>query len=91
MHEAFLAPEVDAKGPRGQRTIGGYHEDATNGHFVRRDRLGYCEVSTAVQDKDAWGTDGWARKCITAGYFHQAARVKGIGEYMNVRTGVGAD
>ena len=28
------------------------------------------------------------RKCITAGYFHQAARVKGIGEYMNVRTGV---
>lgn len=36
------------------------------------------------------GTD-WdiVRKCITAGYFHQAARVKGIGEYMNVRTGVG--
>jgi hypothetical protein len=28
------------------------------------------------------------RKCITAGYFHQAARVKSIGEYMNVRTGV---
>ncbi|KAI9639032.1 putative RNA helicase [Dioszegia hungarica] len=35
------------------------------------------------------GTD-WdiVRKCITAGYFHQAARVKGIGEYMNVRTGL---
>jgi pre-mRNA-splicing factor ATP-dependent RNA helicase DHX38/PRP16 len=35
------------------------------------------------------GTD-WdiVRKCITAGYFHQAARVKGIGEYMNIRTGV---
>jgi pre-mRNA-splicing factor ATP-dependent RNA helicase DHX38/PRP16 len=33
------------------------------------------------------GTD-WdvIRKCITAGYFHQAARVKGIGEYMNCRT-----
>jgi hypothetical protein len=28
------------------------------------------------------------RKCITAGYFHQAARVKGIGEYVNIRTGV---
>lgn len=28
------------------------------------------------------------RKCITAGYFHQAARVKGIGEYMNIRTAV---
>lgn len=58
MHEAFLAPEVDAKGPRGQRSIGGYHEDATNGHFVRRDGLGYREVSTAVQNKTAWGTDG---------------------------------
>jgi hypothetical protein len=35
------------------------------------------------------GTD-WdiIRKCITAGYFHQAARVKGIGEYVNIRTGV---
>ena len=35
------------------------------------------------------GTD-WdvIRKCITAGYFHQAARVKGIGEYMNCRTAV---
>lgn len=33
------------------------------------------------------GTD-WdiVRKSITAGYFHQAARVKGIGEYMNCRT-----
>ncbi|KAI5991285.1 pre-mRNA splicing factor [Pisolithus orientalis] len=28
------------------------------------------------------------RKAITAGYFHQAARVKGIGEYVNIRTGL---
>ncbi|WFD35383.1 RNA helicase [Malassezia cuniculi] len=28
------------------------------------------------------------RKCITSGYFHQAARVKGIGEYMHCRTGM---
>ena len=27
------------------------------------------------------------RKAICAGYFHQAARVKGIGEFVNVRTG----
>lgn len=27
------------------------------------------------------------RKAITAGYFHQAARVKGIGEFVNIRTG----
>ncbi|XP_029464132.1 pre-mRNA-splicing factor ATP-dependent RNA helicase PRP16 isoform X3 [Rhinatrema bivittatum] len=35
------------------------------------------------------GTD-WdiIRKCICAAYFHQAAKLKGIGEYVNVRTGM---
>ena len=34
------------------------------------------------------GTDfDCVRKAITAGYFHQAARVKGIGEFVNIRTG----
>lgn len=35
------------------------------------------------------GTD-WdvIRKCICAGYYHQAARVKGVGEYVNLRTAV---
>lgn len=35
------------------------------------------------------GTD-WdvIRKCICAGYYHQAAKVKGIGEYVNLRTSV---
>lgn len=35
------------------------------------------------------GTD-WdvIRKCICAGYYHQAAKVKGIGEYINLRTSV---
>jgi len=28
------------------------------------------------------------RKAITAGYFHQAARVKGIGEFVNIRSGL---
>lgn len=28
------------------------------------------------------------RKCICSSYFHQAARLKGIGEYVNVRTGM---
>lgn len=27
------------------------------------------------------------RKCICSAYFHQAARLKGIGEYVNCRTG----
>ncbi|KAI0136419.1 P-loop containing nucleoside triphosphate hydrolase protein [Xylariales sp. AK1849] len=35
------------------------------------------------------GTD-WdiIRKCICSGYYHQAAKVKGIGEYINLRTSV---
>ncbi len=35
------------------------------------------------------GTD-WdvVRKCICSGYYHQAAKVRGIGEYMNLRTSV---
>ncbi|DAA79681.1 TPA_exp: Uncharacterized protein A8136_0454 [Trichophyton benhamiae CBS 112371] len=35
------------------------------------------------------GTD-WdiIRKCICSGYYHQAGRVKGIGEYINLRTSV---
>ncbi len=28
------------------------------------------------------------RKCICSGYYHQAAKVKGIGEYINLRTSV---
>jgi len=28
------------------------------------------------------------RKAIAAGYFHQAARAKGIGEFVNIRTGL---
>lgn len=37
------------------------------------------------------GTD-WdvIRKCICAAFFHQAARLKGIGEYVNTRTGMPA-
>jgi pre-mRNA-splicing factor ATP-dependent RNA helicase DHX38/PRP16 len=28
------------------------------------------------------------RKCISSGYFHNAAKLKGIGEYVNLRTGI---
>lgn len=34
------------------------------------------------------GTSTDGRKCIAAGYFHQAARVKNLGEYVNIRTGL---
>jgi len=39
------------------------------------------EIVSAGTDFDAM------RKAICAGYFHQAARVKGIGEFTNIRTG----
>ncbi|KAI9887059.1 MAG: DEAH-box RNA helicase prp16 [Watsoniomyces obsoletus] len=40
-------------------------------------------------DTVSCGTD-WdvIRKCICSGYYHQAAKVKGIGEYINLRTSV---
>lgn len=40
-------------------------------------------------DMVSCGTD-WdvIRKCICSGYYHQAAKVKGIGEYINLRTSV---
>ena len=31
--------------------------------------------------------DDIVRKAITAGYFHQACKVKGIGEFVNIRSG----
>ncbi|KAG8761183.1 DEAH-box RNA helicase prp16 [Serendipita sp. 396] len=40
------------------------------------------EIVSAGTDYDI------VRKAITAGYFHQAARVKGIGEFVNVRSGL---
>jgi pre-mRNA-splicing factor ATP-dependent RNA helicase DHX38/PRP16 len=39
------------------------------------------EIVSAGTDYDV------VRKAITAGYFHQTARVKGIGEFVNVRSG----
>lgn len=50
-------------------------------------------VSIVSQDRSmtvrSCGTD-WdvLRKCICSGYFAQAAKVKGLGEYMNLRTNV---
>jgi len=40
------------------------------------------ELTSAGTDFDV------IRKAIAAGYFHQAARVKGIGEFVNIRTGL---
>lgn len=54
-----------------------------------RDQLHDIMVSQQKLSLTSCGTD-WdvIRKCICAGYYHQAAKVKGIGEYINLRTSV---
>ncbi|WFD24175.1 RNA helicase [Malassezia equina] len=76
----------------------GFKDSWCNRHFLHAKLLRKArEVRAQLEDilksqklaLVSCGTD-WdvIRKCITSGYFHQAARVKGIGEYRNCRTGV---
>lgn len=76
----------------------GYRDSWCTQHFLHAKLLRKArEVRTQLEDIMktqrlnivSCGTD-WdvVRKCITSGYFHQAARVKGIGEYVNCRTGI---
>lgn len=75
-----------------------YRDDWASRHFLHPKTLRKArEVRTQLLDIMKHqkldiipcGTD-WdvIRKTICAAYFHQAARVKGIGEYQHVRTGV---
>ncbi|KAH9931272.1 P-loop containing nucleoside triphosphate hydrolase protein [Fomitopsis serialis] len=76
----------------------GYRDDWCIRHFLHPKLLRKArEVRTQLEDIMKFqkmemisaGTDfDVIRKAITAGYFHQAARVKGIGEYVNIRTGL---
>lgn len=95
-HEALPPPQAAQEGPRGSRTAGGHPQEPEARHSVGRYRLGRRPVSfdhpllvhaslASRLTSDHIGLP-LARKSITAGYFHQAARVKGIGEYMNCRT-----
>jgi pre-mRNA-splicing factor ATP-dependent RNA helicase DHX38/PRP16 len=54
-----------------------------------RDQLHDIMVNSQKMEYVSCGTD-WdvIRKCICSGYYHQAAKVKGIGEYINLRTSV---
>ncbi|GAC75786.1 mRNA splicing factor ATP-dependent RNA helicase [Moesziomyces antarcticus T-34] len=76
----------------------GYRDSWCNRHFLHPKTLRKArEVRAQLEDiiksqklrlvscDTDW--DG-IRKCITAGYFHQAARSAGIGEYANCRTGI---
>ncbi|CAG8698322.1 10198_t:CDS:10, partial [Ambispora leptoticha] len=76
----------------------GYREDWCVKHFIHAKAMRKAqEVRSQLMDimnaermeYVSCGTE-WdvVRKCICSAYFHQAARVKGIGEYVNCRTGM---
>ncbi|GLB36636.1 putative helicase associated domain (HA2) Add an annotation [Lyophyllum shimeji] len=76
----------------------GYRDDWAMRHFLHPKLLRKArEVRVQLEDIMKFqkmdlisaGTDfDVLRKAITAGYFHQAARVKGIGEFVNIRSGL---
>jgi pre-mRNA-splicing factor ATP-dependent RNA helicase DHX38/PRP16 len=76
----------------------GFRDDWATRHFLHPKLLRKArEVRAQLEDIMKFqkmeiisaGTDfDIVRKAITAGYFHQCARVKGIGEYVNIRTGL---
>ncbi|KAF8665135.1 hypothetical protein AX16_000601 [Volvariella volvacea WC 439] len=76
----------------------GFRDDWAMRHFLHPKLLRKArEVRAQLEDIMKFqkmeiipaGTDfDVIRKAITAGYFHQAARVKGIGEFVNIRSGL---
>ncbi|KAF8895011.1 P-loop containing nucleoside triphosphate hydrolase protein [Gymnopilus junonius] len=76
----------------------GYRDDWAMRHFLHPKLLRKArEVRVQLEDIMKFqkmdiistGTNfDVVRKAITAGYFHQAARVKGIGEFVNIRSGL---
>ena len=82
-----------------QWQVNGYKDSWCLAHFLhpraikkaREIRMQLVDIMKFASSKplESCGTD-WdiIRKCICAGYFHQAARVKNMGEYTNVRTGM---
>jgi pre-mRNA-splicing factor ATP-dependent RNA helicase DHX38/PRP16 len=57
---------------------------------VREVRTQLLDICKSMKiEVESSGTD-WdvVRKCICSGYFHNAAKMKGIGEYVNLRTGI---
>lgn len=57
---------------------------------VKEVRQQLKEIMEAQKMKVISSGSEWdcVRKCIASAYFHQAARLKGIGEYVNCRTGM---
>ena len=99
--EKFFVPESDhltLLHVYTQWKVNGYSDGWCIRHFLHPKALRRGkEIRDQIQDimekqkmpLISCGTD-WdvIRKCICSGYYHQAAKVKGIGEYINLRTSV---
>lgn len=99
--EKFFVPESDhltLLHVYSQWKMNGYVDGWCVKHFLHPKALRRAkEIREQIQDimkvqkmnLVSCGTD-WdvIRKCICSGYYHQAAKVKGIGEYINLRTSV---
>ncbi|THH05571.1 hypothetical protein EW145_g4696 [Phellinidium pouzarii] len=99
--EKFSVPESDhltLLNVYGQWKSHGYRDEWAMRHFLHpkllrkgREVRAQLEDIMKMQKMEiiSAGTDfDVMRKAIAAGYFHQAARVKGIGEFVNIRTGL---
>nr|XP_003705537.1 PREDICTED: pre-mRNA-splicing factor ATP-dependent RNA helicase PRP16 [Megachile rotundata]XP_012145903.1 PREDICTED: pre-mRNA-splicing factor ATP-dependent RNA helicase PRP16 [Megachile rotundata]XP_012145904.1 PREDICTED: pre-mRNA-splicing factor ATP-dependent RNA helicase PRP16 [Megachile rotundata]XP_012145905.1 PREDICTED: pre-mRNA-splicing factor ATP-dependent RNA helicase PRP16 [Megachile rotundata]XP_012145906.1 PREDICTED: pre-mRNA-splicing factor ATP-dependent RNA helicase PRP16 [Megach len=99
--EKFQVPESDHLtylNVYSQWKANGYSSSWCNDHFIhakamRKVREVRQQLEEILKQQKmevvSCGTD-WdiVRKCICSAYFHQAARLKGIGEYVNCRTGM---
>merc|ERR1719414_1510578 len=101
--EKFQVPESDHLtylNVYHQWKANGYSGQWTADHFihvkamrkVREVRAQLKEIMEQQKMKMVSCGNEWdiVRKCICAAFFHQAARLKGIGEYVNTRTGMPA-
>ncbi|XP_076357902.1 ATP-dependent RNA helicase l(1)G0007 isoform X2 [Tachypleus tridentatus] len=99
--EKFQVPESDhltLLNVYQQWSNNGYSSSWCNEHFIHvkamkkvrevRQQLKEIMVQQKMDIASCGSEWDFIRKCICSAYFHQAARLKGIGEYVNCRTGM---
>ena len=87
-HETLLTPKAIKKSTRSTGSAGGHHEVSKDGADICRNWFRYSQVRLLSCCSMDTHSHIVLRKAIAAGYFHQAARVKGIGEFVNIRSGL---
>jgi pre-mRNA-splicing factor ATP-dependent RNA helicase DHX38/PRP16 len=99
--EKFFVPESDhltLLNVYNQWKTNNYSADWANEHYihiksmrkVREVRQQLLDIMKSQNISLLTCGTNWdvVRKCICSGYFHNAAKLKGIGEYVNLRTGI---